>query len=208
MTRTPDRAVAVFDLDGTLTRGDTFVPFLRRARGTARTARAALTHPVLLARAPFSGDGRHRAKEAILVELFEGEPLEELDEAAESFAEEVVARRLRHRVLEQVEVHRRAGHELVLVSASPDVYVQPIGRRLNFDAVLATRLEASPDGRLTGRIAGFNCRGREKVTRLRAWLGERPALVYAYGDSTGDRELLHSADTAFRLRRGRLTRDS
>jgi phosphatidylglycerophosphatase C len=204
VTVTPTRTVVAFDLDGTLTRGDTLLPFLRRARGGTRTSRAVLVHSLLVTRALLSSRHRDRAKEAILATLLAGQHREALEEAAESFAEEVVIRRLRPRVLERVELHRRAGHELVLVSASPELYVEPIGRRLAFDAVLATRLEVGPDGRLTGRIAGRNCRGPEKVARLRAWIGQVPAVVYAYGDSAGDRELLATADTGFRVGRGRL----
>src|SRR5437016_5665528 len=75
----------------------------------------------------------------------------------------------------RVDWHRAEGHELVLVSASPELYVAPIGRRLGFDEVLATRLEVDAAGLLTGRLVGANCRGPEKVARLRAWRGD--ALV-------------------------------
>ena len=44
----PPPAVAVFDLDGTLTTGDCVFPFLRRAAG-ARLATALLRHPIALA---------------------------------------------------------------------------------------------------------------------------------------------------------------
>ena len=66
--------------------------------------------------------------------------------------------------------HRQAGHRVVIVSASPTVYLDAAGRRLGVDAVLATELEVGADGRLTGRLAGPNCRGEEKVKRLQAWL--------------------------------------
>ncbi len=89
----------------------------------------------------------------------------------------------------------------MLVSASPELYVTPIGRRLGFDAVLATRLEVDADGRLTGRLLGANCRGPEKVVRLREWRREGLAMAYAYGDSAGDREMLDLAVTAVRVGR-------
>ena len=60
------------------------------------------------------------------------------------------------------------------------------------------------DHRLTGRMAGPNCRGPEKVARLEEWLAARcdgePAHVFAYGDSAGDRDLLARADVATRVR--------
>lgn len=200
MSTAPAPAVAAFDLDGTLTRRDTLLPFLRRARGGWRTAAALALHSPLVVRALVAARHRHRAKEAFVARLLAGQEAEALQKTAESFAEEVVPRRLRPATLDRVELHRAAGHALVIVSASPELYVAPIGRRLAFDAVLATRLEVGLDGRLTGRIDGSNCRGAEKVERLRAWM-VGGAFVYAYGDGTGDRELLAMADAAFRRRR-------
>jgi phosphatidylglycerophosphatase C len=91
---------------------------------------------------------------------------------------------------------------VVLMSASPEVYLGPLGRHMGVDAVLASGLEVGADGRLTGRLAGRNCRGAEKV----AWPGTEPTdgtYLYAYGDSDGDRELLARADirVLVRLRR-------
>ena len=68
--------------------------------------------------------------------------------------------------MQRADWHRTQGHRLVIISASLGAYLRPIGERLRFDAVLATELEAGPDGRLTGRIAGENVRGPEKARRL------------------------------------------
>ena len=84
---------------------------------------------------------------------------------------------------------------LVIVSASFTSYLDPIAARLGFAAVLATELAVGDDGRLTGELVRPNVRGAEKVRRLDEWLGATapdagPAFVWAYGDSSGDRELL------------------
>lgn len=196
------RPLAAFDLDGTLTDRDTLLPFLRRAVGRGRTYRALLASSLPLARAAaFGGAHRDAAKAAVLRGVLAGTPLDGLTEAAEAFADHVVAHGLRPDVQERVDWHRKEGHELVLVSASPELYVTPIGERLGFDVVLATRLEVGADGRLTGRLLGANCRGPEKVMRLREWRGEGLALTYAYGDSSGDREMLDLAVTPMRVGR-------
>jgi phosphatidylglycerophosphatase C len=197
----PARPLAAFDLDGTLTRRDTLMPFLLQAVGRGRTYRAVLTSSLPLFRAAaFGGAHRDRAKAAVLQTVLTGVPRTALAGTAESFADHVVAHGLRPDLRARVEWHRGQGHELVLVSASPELYVAPIGRRLGFDAVLATRLEVGPDDLLTGRLLGANCRGPEKVIRLREWRGGDLAVAFAYGDSTGDREMLALADTAVRVR--------
>jgi phosphatidylglycerophosphatase C len=194
------RPLAAFDLDGTLTRRDTLMPFLLRAVGRDRAYRAVLASSLALARATaLGGAHRDRAKAAVLARVLAGVPRAALAEAAESFADHVVAHRLRPDVRARVDWHRGQGHELVLVSASPELYVAPIGRRLGFDTVLATRLEVDADDRLTGRLVGANCRGPEKVGRLREWRGDALVVAYAYGDSAGDREMLALATTAVRI---------
>ena len=68
--------------------------------------------------------------------------------------------------------------------------------------VIATRLERDPGGRLTGRLAGLNCRGPEKARRVREWLAGHDltgAELWAYGDSPGDAELLAAADHPVRV---------
>ena len=194
------RTVAVFDFDGTLTRGDTLLPFLRRVRGDVTLAAALLAGCARFALAP-AGERRNRAKEVVLSRVLGGEPVERVTLLADAYAVELVARRLVGRTCRRLEWHRRLGHALVIVSASPELYVGPVGRRLGVAAVLGTRLELDGDGRLTGRLAGPNCRGPEKAVRLKAWLGPGPAELWCYGDSAGDAELLAMADHPVRVGR-------
>ena len=71
------RTVAVFDFDGTLTRGDTLLPFLRRVGGGLPLAGALLAGCVSLGLAP-AGYRRDRAKEAVLARVLAGESVERL----------------------------------------------------------------------------------------------------------------------------------
>ena len=52
------------------------------------------------------------------------------------------------------------------------------------------------DDRVTGAFASPNCRGEEKVRRLRAAFGADMNLAAAYGDTSGDSEMLAMADEA------------
>ena len=115
------------------------------------------------------------------------------------YARQISGAWMRPDTLARLDRHRALGHAVVLVSASLEPYLEPLGALLGVDAVLCTRLEVGGDGRLTGRLDGRNCRGPEKADRLRSWLDEhrlRGASVWAYGDSRGDRELLALADRA------------
>jgi phosphatidylglycerophosphatase C len=196
--------LAAFDVDGTLTRRDTLLPFLRRLCGTQRLARALARHGLALSAMVVGRVERDTVKGALLVHLLAGWNAEEVRAAGVDYAGFLVrSDRLRPDTLARLQAHQGAGHRVVLISASPDVYLTPLGQHLGVDAVLCTGLEEDTSGRLTGRLAGRNCRGPEKVARLEAWLdgdGASGPYLYAYGDSAGDRELLARADEAVLVR--------
>jgi phosphatidylglycerophosphatase C len=194
--------VAAFDFDGTISRRDSLLPFLVAVRGWRAVAAAlARLAPQLLLMA-LGRDDRDATKERLLHALLAGHAATELWASGETHASALL-HRLRPATLERVRWHREQDHQLVMISASPTVYLEPLAAELGFDAVLATGLEVDGAGRLTGRLDGGNVRGPEKVARLRAWLGSRRVdELWAYGDSRGDRELLAAADHAFRVGRG------
>ena len=195
----PPPVVAAFDVDGTLTTGDCVTPFLRRAAGT-RLWTTLLRHPLALGAAAARRD-RDRLKE-LACSALRGIESTEIEHLGEAFAREVGAGRLRDDTVARLRRHRELGHTVILASASLDPYLVPLGRSLGVDAVVCTVLERGKDGRLTGRLVGANCRGAEKARRVRGWLQEldlADAELWAYGDSSGDDELLALADRPLRV---------
>src|SRR2546430_697794 len=71
------------------------------------------------------------------------------------------------------------------------LYVEPWAFAAGFHDVVSTALDYDASGRATGRLAGGNCRGAEKLRRLEALHGElRGRAVYGYGDSADDQPFL------------------
>ncbi len=196
------RRVAAFDFDGTLSHKDSLGPFLELVCGRAQLYRAmALRAPVLAGIAVGLGD-RDAEKERLVGRLLSGRSATAVREAGTAYARSLTeGDALRPEMLERLAWHRAEGHEIVIVSASLDVYLEPLAPLLGVDQVLCTRLGVGPDDRLDGRLVGGNVRGPEKVRRVRAWLGGDPAELWAYGDSAGDRELLAEADHAHKVGR-------
>lgn len=192
-----DRIVAAFDFDGTLTTGDSFRAFVLHAAGPLRFAGAVLRCLPALVGVPAGWSGRGRTKARFLYAALGPVRRETLDAAADRFVRERLPALLRPEMLARVREHRALGHEVVLVSASPSFYLRKWAATMGIGTVLASELEWR-DGVYTGRLAGRNCWGPEKVARLRAWWGERaPATLYAYGDSRGDREMAALAQHAW-----------
>jgi phosphatidylglycerophosphatase C len=189
--------IALFDLDGTLTWRDTLLPYLvgfvrrrpYRALGLWRL-------PLALAR---YGQDRDRGalKSNVIRMLMRHERRSVLDAWAQSFVAQLkLKHRFRPLALAVVEAHRAAGDHLVLLSASPDLYVPLIGRMLGFERTLCTEIEWQGE-RLDGRLKTPNRRGEEKLHCL-AWLRQQypDSPVIAYGNSASDLDHLRQADRA------------
>jgi phosphatidylglycerophosphatase C len=201
--------VAAFDFDGTLTRGGSVWHFLVAISGRRRVVGAALALAgPLAAAALFGGRFADEAKQALFRRTLAGLPVDELTTRAAAFGLAHYRCRARADIRQRLEWHRARGHHLLLVSASPEIYLAAVGVELGVDAVLATRLAVGDDGRLTGVYRGHNCRGQEKLARVREWMtdttGETTAFLWAYGNSKGDRRMLAGADVGVDV--GRLGR--
>lgn len=185
--RSERTVVVIFDFDGTLTRGDTLLPFLRFAVGMpAFLFRLLGVLPMLAAMALRLID-RDRAKEKVLRGFLGGMPAAELVRRGADFARERLPLLLRPEGLQQLAWHREHGHRCALASASPDLYVEPWARAAGFADVVASSLEYDSAGRATGRLAGGNCRAQEKLRRLEALYGDlRELIAYGYGDTRDD----------------------
>lgn len=189
--------VAVFDFDGTITRGsDSTAAFCLAEVPAARVLRAVLRAAPELARYPLGLAGRQGLKESLLIGLFRGLDDRELRARAAAWAVRRLPGWVRPAALDRLRWHQAQGHRVVVASASLEIVVGPWARTAGVGDVLATRLQVR-DGRLTGRLDGPNCYGPEKVRRLRALLGDLDGFeLYAYGDTNGDRELLAAAQHA------------
>ena len=181
------RALALFDFDGTLISGDSIVFYTRFARkkGWMRWSEyvKAGLHAVgyLL--------GRENEEQSKNHALAFRRRMTEADRAAldRAFADWLL-RRVYPAARGCMEAHRQAGRTLLLVTASPACYMDIVGESLGFDAVLATPMT-------DGAAVHHNCKGEEKVRRVRQWLETTGIEAdfsdsYAYGDSKSDLPML------------------
>lgn len=191
------QVIAAFDFDGTISTSDSLRDFVRYVVGDRRLALGGIRTAPWLAGMMLGLCDRRSAKAHFLAATLGGMPQRELEDAAQDYATQRLPALIRPEMAARVQEHRRCGHRLVLVSASPALYLTVWAAHEGFDAVLATELEFR-DGRFSGRLASPNCWGPEKVRRLRQWCGgHQPPVLYAYGDSRGDLEMLALADHAW-----------
>jgi HAD superfamily phosphoserine phosphatase-like hydrolase len=120
----------------------------------------------------------------------------EIEAWTDEFVPRLLACGMRADALAVLEAHRRAGDLLVLLSASPDLYVPATGKALGFAETLCTGVEWDGE-RLTGRLTTPNQRGPAKAHVVAALRREHPGLaVVAYGNAASDLEHLSLAERA------------
>ena len=195
--------VAAFDFDGTLTRRDTFTPFLARGLGWPRFLWALLRCSPWLAGYALRLVPNNVAKERLMRATLTGRTIAEMQDWTTHWLAKDFPGQLQAWTMERLAFHRQAGHCCVMVSASPDIYLKRVAQQLGFDALICTEM-AVEGGRLTGFMRTPNCHGEQKVQRLKAWLAERFGLasfagttLYAYGDTSGDKPMLRLAQQAW-----------
>jgi len=195
--------IVAFDFDGTLTLRDSFTEFLRWRAGPGGWALGLVKLAPAVAAYARDRD-RGRIKAASVKEFLLGVERRTLEADAEGFADRIWSRFMRPDALKVWNDWGERGAHRVIVTASPETTVAPFARKLGAEALLGTPLVFDDDDRVTGAFATPNCRGEEKVRRLRAVYGDDLVLAAAYGDTSGDTEMLALAEEkGFRVFTGR-----
>jgi len=198
---TEKRTVAFFDFDGTLTTGDTLLPFLKFVVGKSTYYRKLIQNSPILAAYAMKLVSNNVAKEAVLKSYLSDYPLEKLREQARQFSKDVIPAMLRAEGMERLKWHQEQGHTCVLVSASLDLYLSYWCDDNNFDALLCTPIQEGFFNSQHPDVMGKNCFGEEKVNRIKEW--SAPSLMddsYAYGDSKGDTQMIAYVKHGYMLR--------
>jgi phosphatidylglycerophosphatase C len=188
--------LALFDFDGTITSTDTWTPFMRVAVPPARMAWGrVLLAPVVIGHrlglVPSSTGRRIAARVG-----FRNAPAAAVRQLGDEYATRVLPATLRESALARIAWHKSQGDDVVVVSAALDVYLGSWCRSRNLPYICTTLEEQQ--GRLTGRYVDGDCSGAEKARRiLQQYELTRYALVYAYGDSIEDREMLELANRKY-----------
>jgi phosphatidylglycerophosphatase C len=188
-----EQPLVAFDFDGTLTVKDSFTAFLRWRAGPARYWQGVLKlSPSLVAYLLHRDRGRLKAQ--AVTEFLKGVPRERLETDAKKFAELFSRRLLRPDAVSAWKRWRSQRVRLVIVTASPTTVVAPFARGLGADALVGTEIAWDAADRVAGAFSTPNCRGPEKLIRLRDVFGPDIRIKAAYGDTSGDKELLAAAE--------------
>jgi phosphatidylglycerophosphatase C len=196
VTKPPLPNLALFDFDGTITTSDTFAPFLFYAAEPARIVIGRIVLSPLIVGYKLRLVSTSRVRRSAARFVFRGRREAEVRQAGLEYSRSRLANVVRPHALERIRWHQAQGDEVVVVSASLDVYLADWCRQLGIE-LICTELEAQ-EGVLTGRYRNGDCCGPEKAKRVQERYDlRRFSLVYAYGDTREDDALLGLASKRF-----------
>jgi phosphatidylglycerophosphatase C len=191
-----NRIIAFFDFDGTVTKKDTLLEFIRYVKGGFSFYFGFFIHSPILVLYKLQIVSNQAAKEMMLRYFFGKMDAASFNDHCERFAREQLPLLMRPKALKEIDKLKAYGADVVIVSASPENWLKTwcVSNDLK---CIATRLVVA-DNKVTGKIDGRNCHGQEKVRRIESEFSlSEYSRVYAYGDTPGDRYMLALANIRF-----------
>lgn len=189
----PIKKIAVFDFDGTITRKDTLLEFIRFSKGKWTFLKGFAIYSPLLIAYKLGLYPNWKVKQKIFAYFFKGMKYNDFCMYGDKF-KSVVNSILNEEQIKRLRNHINKGDSVYVISASIEEWVSPWCHAFGIENVLGTKIEVL-NGIVTGKFITKNCYGKEKVNRLLEKEPERETYyLYAYGDSAGDKEMLEFAD--------------
>ncbi|MCM2680323.1 HAD-IB family hydrolase [Echinimonas agarilytica] len=188
--------IALFDFDGTITHADMYTKFLHFSATKRRSliAKIVLSPFFILYKVGVLRAANMRRIASFVA--FSGRKVDEVVAVGQGYAENIVPQFLREEALTQLSLHTQNGDQIVIVSASLDVYLKHWCAQNGF-ALICSELEVKR-GKFSGGYVNGDCSGVNKSK----WICAKFDLglydrVYAYGDTQEDLAMLSLADEAY-----------
>ena len=189
--------LALFDLDGTLLKGDSDHAFgefvISLGWADARAHRA-------------GNDAFYKQYQQGTLDIaayvrfctapWRDRPEAEIEAARERFLREVIAPEVKEPALALVRRHLAGGDLVAIVTATNDFVTRPIAGLFGVPTLIATDLERDASGRYTGAIRGTPAFREGKIERVGAWLADHGKRLgdfeqsWFYSDSPNDLPLM------------------
>ncbi len=190
-------ALAIFDLDNTLLRGDSDY----------------LWGLYLIDKGAVDRESHQLQNERFYQEYLNGQmdimaflrfqlaplsqiPLPELLQMREEYINDCIKPIITDEAKALVEKHRQQGDTLLIITATNDFVTRPIADLFGIDELIATNAEHI-NGRYTGKVSGIPSYQQGKVARLHSWLTDNDGSMrdsWFYSDSHNDLALLQEVD--------------
>lgn len=188
--------LAFFDFDGTITTKDSLGDFIHFTFGSVKTLLGLVVLAPTLMGYVIGFVDSDKSKQKVYRYFFKGVTLDQMRLFGIDYTEKKLPKLIRKAALDKLHWHQKQLHQIVIVSASANCWLEPWAEQNNLN-LIATQLEVV-DNKFTGNYSGQNCQGVEKVRRIKAKYDlSAYSEIYAYGDSPGDLPMLELAHHVF-----------
>lgn len=188
--------ISIFDLDGTLTKKDTYLPYLMGflIRNPKYWLRSVVL-PFAVLMFYFKLRNNQWLKETFLKAIFKGEHLDNVQKWNNKYLSELYRHEMNDDIVSILKEKQSEGDIVILATASLDIYIYDIAKELNISHVICT-LTKKNEGVIEGELDGKNCYGPEKLNRIQTYLKENnlSGEIYFYSDHASDYSVMEFSD--------------
>lgn len=188
------KRLAIFDVDFTITKRETLMEFykycikedIRNIRYLPRALYSGLMYGVRVY-------DEKRVKESFL-KFIEGIEEKELQNLVKRFYKNRLSKILYEDAITMMRKLKNEGYDIYLISASPEFYLNEFYNIKEVNKIIGTKFNFN-EGKFARCMNGENCKGEEKVRRLKEELLKDKIEVdfensYMFSDSLSDKPLL------------------
>ena len=188
------KKLAIFDIDYTITSKETliqlFIYSIKRDIKNIRYVPRAIYSGIMYGLGFFD----EKAVKECFIKFLVNKNEKDLNKFVKEFYKDVLSKILYKDSISMIKKLKKEGCDVYLISASGEFYLKEFYNIKEVDMIIGTRFEIK-DGKFLGKIIGNNCKGEEKVTRLKEVLKENNVKVdyensYMFSDSLSDKPLL------------------
>ena len=181
--------IAVFDLDGTITKKDTYIEFIKFFRGNFAYYYGIFIlskYIFLFYMKIYSND---KLKEKFFTYFFKGFRASDVEKKGIEFSENVLPSLCFSSAINILNWHKEKKHDILILTASSDIWLEHWCTKNGF-RLICTKFEKI-DNVFTGKINGLNCFGIQKKVLLEEFLkNNNYTSSFGYGDSLSDKYFL------------------
>jgi len=193
------RKISIFDLDGTLTKSDTYLSYLIGflKRNPKRWFKA-LILPFAVVMFYLKIRDNQWLKTIFLTKILGGETKNNILAWNKIFLDKLFTKGLREDIVTILKERQNSGDIVLLSTASLDIYVSDIQNRFSINHLICTNV-LWKDGCLTGDLDGKNCYGLEKLARVQSYMKKHNIYgeISVYSDHASDWPIMSYADKSY-----------
>jgi phosphatidylglycerophosphatase C len=193
------KKISIFDLDGTLTKSDTYLPYLIGflKRNPKRWLKASIL-PFAVVMFYLKIHDNQWLKTIFLKVILGGETKDNILAWNKIFLDKLFTEGLREDIVTILKKKQNAGDIILLSTASLDIYVPDIQNWFSINHLICTNTLWQDDC-LTGELDGNNCYGLEKLARVKSYMRKHniSGEISVYSDHASDWPIMNYADKAY-----------